>query len=223
MSNKIDIKEGILSKNAKIAEQLKALFKEKGVFVINIVSSPGSGKTSILEKILPVLKEKLNIFVIEGDLQTENDAQRIRKTGVPAHQITTNGACHLEAAWIEEVVNKLDLEKLDLLIIENVGNLVCPSSFYLGEDIKIVIVAATEGEDKPIKYPSMMRVSDVFVLNKIDLVPYLNFDVDRCINFAKGVNNNLIFFRTSCYTGEGLSELSDWILSKTIEKKGLNI
>lgn len=220
MSQKVDVKEGILSKNQKIADNLRRLFDEKKVFVINFVSSPGSGKTSILEKILPELKDKFNIFVIEGDLQTENDAERIRKTGVDAHQITTNGACHLEAAWVESVVSSHDLDKLDLLIIENVGNLVCPSSFDLGEDIKIVVVSTTEGEDKPAKYPSMMRVSNAFVLNKIDLVPYLNFDVEKCINYAKGVNSSLTFFKTSCYTGEGLRELADWITEKTLEKLG---
>lgn len=220
MSQKVDVKDGILSKNQKIADKLRTIFSEKKVFVVNFVSSPGSGKTSILEKILPRLKERFKIFVIEGDLQTENDAERIRKTGVDAHQITTNGACHLEAAWVEKVVSELDLDSLDLLIIENVGNLVCPSSFDLGEDIKVVVVSTTEGEDKPVKYPSMMRVSNAFVLNKIDLVPYLNFNVDRCIDYARGVNSNLTFFKTSCFTGEGLDEFSEWLAQKTLEKLG---
>jgi hydrogenase nickel incorporation protein HypB len=220
MSKKVEVKEGILSKNQQIADNLRSLFKDKNVFVINFVSSPGSGKTSILEKILPQLKEQFKIFVIEGDLQTENDAERIRKTGVDAYQITTNGACHLEAAWVEKVISDLNLDEIDIIIIENVGNLVCPSSFDLGEDLKLVVVSTTEGEDKPIKYPSMMRVSSAFVLNKIDLVPYLNFDVEKCINYARAVNNNLIFFKISCYSGEGLEDLKNWIAQKTYDKIG---
>jgi len=220
MTKKVDVKEGILAKNQMIADSLKLLFSEKKVFVINFVSSPGSGKTSLLEKVLPILKERFNIFVIEGDLQTENDAERIRKIGVDAHQITTNGACHLEAAWVEKVVSNLDLDKIDIIVIENVGNLVCPSSYDLGEDLKAVIVSTTEGEDKPIKYPTMMRVSSAFVLNKMDLVPYLNFNVDKCIDYARGVNGSLEFFKTSCFTGDGIREFADWIAKKAEEKIG---
>ncbi|MEF3255702.1 MAG: hydrogenase nickel incorporation protein HypB [Deferribacterales bacterium] len=216
---KVDVKEGILAKNQYYADQLRELFTKHSIFVANFVSSPGSGKTSLLEKILPILKDEYNILVIEGDLQTEHDAIRVRNTGVEAIQINTGGACHLEAKNILDLVQRYNLEKLDMIIIENVGNLVCPSSFDLGEDMKIVLISTTEGEDKPIKYPSMMRVSSAMVINKIDLLPYLNFNVDKCIDYAIGVNNKLEIFKLSCATGEGIEQFIVWLKNRIDAKK----
>ncbi|MBC7196084.1 MAG: hydrogenase nickel incorporation protein HypB [Deferribacterales bacterium] len=218
MSKKIEVEDKILSKNDKLANELRQLFLDKKVLVINFVSSPGSGKTSILENILPKLSKKYRLAVIEGDLETENDAERIRKAGIKAYQITTGGACHLEAFGIKNALPNFDLDNLDLLIIENVGNLVCPASFDLGEDFKIVVISTPEGDDKPAKYPSMIRASSAIIVNKIDLAEYMEFDVEKCINYAKQINPNLVEFRTSCKTKTGLDDLIAFIETKIEEK-----
>jgi len=219
MNKKIETEDKILSKNQQIADELRNMFNEKKILVVNFVSSPGSGKTSILEKILPFLRKKFNIAVIEGDLETENDAERIRKTGVVAYQITTHGACHLEAFSIKKALENFDIDNLDLIVIENVGNLVCPSSFDLGEDFKIVVISTPEGEDKPAKYPSMIHVSSVLIVNKIDLSEYLEFDIDKCVKYAKNINPDLKVFKTSCKTGEGIEEFVQFIEEKILEKR----
>jgi hydrogenase nickel incorporation protein HypB len=219
MNKKIETEDKILSKNQLIADELRNIFNEKKILVVNFVSSPGSGKTSLLEKMLPILKKKFNIAVIEGDLETENDADRIRKIGVLAYQITTHGACHLEAYSIKKTLENFDLDRLDLIVIENVGNLVCPSSYDLGEDFKIVVVSTPEGEDKPAKYPSMIHVSSVLVVNKIDLSEYLEFDADKCVKYAKNINPDLKIFKTSCKTGQGIEEFSKFIEEKILEKR----
>lgn len=219
--DKINIEEKILSKNIKKADTLRELFREKGIFVLNLVSSPGSGKTSMLESTLTSLKNEYNIGVIEGDLQTENDAERIRKTGINAVQINTGGACHLEAESIAKALENFDMDKLDFLVIENVGNLVCPSSFDLGEDCKVVVISTPEGDDKPAKYPSMIRVSSAMIINKIDLLDYLDFDIEKCIGYAKGINPYLNFFNVSCKTKEGVGKWADWLTEKITTKKGL--
>lgn len=219
MNKKIETEDKILSKNQQIADELRNIFNEKRILVVNFVSSPGSGKTSILEKSLPFLGKKFNIAVIEGDLETENDAERIRKTGVLAYQITTHGACHLEAFSIKKALENFDLDNLDLIVIENVGNLVCPSSFDLGEDFKIVVISTPEGEDKPAKYPSMIHVSSVLIVNKIDLSEYLEFDIDKCVKYAKNINPDLKVFKTSCKTGEGIEEFAQFIEEKILEKR----
>lgn len=219
MNKKIETEDKILSKNQQIADELRNIFNEKKILVINFVSSPGSGKTSILEKSLPFLGKKFNIAVIEGDLETENDAERIRKTGISAYQITTHGACHLEAFSIKKALENFDLDNLDLIVIENVGNLVCPSSFDLGEDFKIVVISTPEGEDKPAKYPSMIHVSSVLIVNKIDLSEYLEFDIDKCVKYAKNINPDLKVFKTSCKTGEGIEEFVKFIEEKILEKR----
>lgn len=219
MNKKIETEDKILSKNQLIADELRNIFNEKKILVVNFVSSPGSGKTSLLEKMLPILKKKFNIAVIEGDLETENDAERIRKIGVLAYQITTHGACHLEAYSIKKALENFDLDRLDLIVIENVGNLVCPSSYDLGEDFKIVVVSTPEGEDKPAKYPSMIHVSSVLVVNKIDLSEYLEFDADKCVKYAKNINPDLKIFKTSCKTGQGIEEFSKFIEEKILEKR----
>lgn len=219
MNKKIETEDKILSKNQQIADELRNIFNEKKILVINFVSSPGSGKTSILEKSLPFLGKKFNIAVIEGDIETENDAERIRKTGISAYQITTHGACHLEAFSIKKALENFDLDNLDLIVIENVGNLVCPSSFDLGEDFKIVVISTPEGEDKPAKYPSMIHVSSVLIVNKIDLSEYLEFDIDKCVKYAKNINPDLKVFKTSCKTGEGIEEFAQFIEEKILEKR----
>jgi len=218
MNKKIEVEDKILSKNDKLANELRKLFSDKKILVLNFVSSPGSGKTSILENILPKLSERYKLAVIEGDLETENDAQRIRKAGIKAHQITTGGACHLEAFGIKNSLSNFDLDNLDLLVIENVGNLVCPASFDLGEDFKIVVISTPEGDDKPAKYPSMIRAASAIIVNKIDLADYMEFDVDKCISYAKRINPNLAEFRTSCKTKAGLDDLITFIEKKIEEK-----
>jgi len=217
---KINIEEKVLSKNIKKADALRELFKEKEIFVLNLVSSPGSGKTSILEATLIGMKNEYNIGVIESDLQTENDTERIRKTGINAVQINTGGACHLEAEGIGKTLENFDLDRLDFLVIENVGNLVCPSSFDLGEDCKVVVVSTPEGDDKPVKYPSMIHVSSAMIVNKIDLLDYLDFDIEKCIAYARGINPDLDFFNVSCKTGEGIGTWTDWLTKQINEKKG---
>lgn len=189
----------------------RALFDRHGVLVINLMSSPGSGKTSLLEATIRALKGALRIAVIEGDLETENDADRIRALGVPAYQITTGTACHLDAHLVEHALAHLDLANLDILFIENVGNLVCPAAFDLGEAHKVAILSVTEGEDKPLKYPDMFAAADLMLLNKVDLLPYLAFDAGRAIDFALRVNPRLRVLRTSATTGEGLDEWIAWI------------
>ncbi len=214
----VDVKKKILAKNDEIAQELREFFNKNNVSVFNFVSSPGSGKTSVLEKILIKLKNKYNICVIEGDLQTDNDAKRIEAVGVKAIQINTGRACHLEATGIKKVVENLNIKELDMIIIENVGNLVCPSAYDLGEDYKIVVISTTEGDDKPSKYPTMIHVSSALIINKTDLLPYVNFDVDKCIENAKKIKPVIDCFKTSCVDETGLDEFSDWFIEKT-EKK----
>ncbi|MCD8491427.1 MAG: hydrogenase nickel incorporation protein HypB [Geovibrio sp.] len=215
---KLDVNKRILSKNEELAEALKEGFDRDRTLVLNFVSSPGSGKTTLLSKILVEIQREYSVGVIEGDLQTDFDAERIRAAGIPAVQVNTNGSCHLEALDIEKAM--VAFGKLDLLIIENVGNLVCPSSYELGEDAKVCMLSVTEGEDKPAKYPSMFHVSSAFIINKTDLLPYVDFDVQKCRDFALGVNPTLDIFETSCKTGHGLDEFIGWIKAKIRRKKG---
>ncbi|PLX67525.1 MAG: hydrogenase accessory protein HypB [Denitrovibrio sp.] len=212
----VDVKAKILEKNYSKAAVLRDKFKN--TCVLNFVSSPGSGKTSILEKVLVMFKDKYKLAVVEGDQQTTNDADRIEATGVTAYQVNTGRACHLEATDVEKAMAELGYD-LDLLIIENVGNLVCPSQFDLGEDAKVIVLSTTEGDDKPIKYPVMFRVGSSFIINKTDLLPYVEFDVDKCIGYAKGVNPELEVFQASCKTGEGLEEIAAYIEGMIAKKK----
>lgn len=211
---KIAIEEDILAKNNRLAQINRALFKEKGIFVLNLVSSPGSGKTTLLERTLSDLSSSLRCAVIEGDQQTDNDAQRIAATGVPAHQINTGAGCHLDAHQIMHGTEHFNLDVLDLLLIENVGNLVCPASFDLGENHKIVVLSTTEGEDKPIKYPQMFHNSTVMLLNKIDLLPYLDFDLEKCKEYARRVSPGIIIFEVSAKTGEGMDTWYNWLKNR---------
>lgn len=210
--HEILIEEKLFAKNDAIAKENRAYFKNRGIFVVNLVSSPGSGKTSLIEKTLEQTGNSFKVAVIEGDIQTDNDAQRIAKFDVPVKQITTGRACHLDAHLIQHTIDWLEtIDGIELLIIENVGNLVCPSDFDLGEDIMISILSTTEGEDKPLKYPFIFRKSEVLVINKTDLLPHISFDINQVKENALSVNPYLTFFELSCTTGEGMEEWIGWL------------
>ncbi len=215
---KISIETDILARNNRLAAGNRARFADSGVFVLNLVSSPGSGKTTLLEKTLRDMAGKACSAVIEGDQQTDNDAVRIAATGVPVKQINTGAACHLDAHMVGHAAEDFDLNALDILFIENVGNLVCPSSFDLGENHKVVVLSVTEGEDKPIKYPHMFHAADVMLLNKTDLLPHLDFDVAKCCEMARRVNPDIVIFEVSARTGAGMEEWYGW-LQRQVEVK----
>jgi len=200
----IDLEKEILHKNDLLAERNRGYFDAKNIFAINLVSSPGSGKTSLLERTIADLKNEISFNVIEGDQQTTNDADRIAALNVPVIQINTGKGCHLDSEMIAKAVKELSPKDGSLMMIENVGNLVCPSMFDLGENSRVVIISITEGEDKPIKYPDMFYGSQVCIINKIDLLPYLKFDIEKLKDYAKKVNPNLVFFEVSAYTGQGM-------------------
>lgn len=203
----IDVRERVMARNDELAGGVRRRLKEAGVTAFNLVSSPGSGKTLLLERTLAMLGEEIGMAVITGDVQTQNDADRLaRHTDRLVHAVVTGGACHLDARQIEAALEEIDLLKTDILFIENVGNLVCPASWDLGEAAKIVIFSTTEGEDKPLKYPKMFANATYAVLNKIDLLPYVPFDVDKAVACAMQVNPGLRFFFTSALTGEGMDE-----------------
>ena len=207
----VQIEEDILGKNNGYAAANRRRFSEHGILALNLVSSPGSGKTTLLTRTIDDLKADLKLSVIEGDQQTSNDADRIRATGIKALQINTGKGCHLDAHMIGHALETLQPEDSSVLFIENVGNLVCPAAFDLGEAHKVAILSVTEGEDKPIKYPDMFHVADLVLLNKIDLLPYLQFDVDRCIEFAHRVNPGIKVLQVSATSGEGMDTWYRWV------------
>ena len=207
----VTIERKVLEKNDELALQNRKVFQQAGAFVINIVSSPGSGKTSILERTLEHLKGRLRIAVIEGDVQTDFDAQRVAKFGVPVVQIVTNGGCHLDANLVQDALGNMDLKGIQLLVIENVGNLVCPANYDLGEHIKVVVASTTEGDDKPLKYPTMFRQASVLLVNKIDLLPYVNCNLAELKANALKINPTLKVFETSCTTNQGIAEWCRWL------------
>ncbi|EIJ69407.1 hydrogenase nickel incorporation protein HypB [Pasteurella bettyae] len=207
----LKIEQDVLGKNNQIADSNRNLFKYLNLTALNLVSSPGSGKTTLLTTTLNALKTAHRCYVIEGDQQTENDADRIRETGVPAIQVNTGKGCHLDAQMIADAMMKLRPQENSFLFIENVGNLVCPSEFDLGEKAKVVILSVTEGEDKPLKYPHMFAASKLMILNKVDLLPYLKFDVEKCIENAKRVNPEIEVIKLSATTGEGLQDWLAWL------------
>lgn len=215
----IKIERKILEKNDEIAERNREIFKKYNLLVINMVSSPGAGKTSILENTIKTLKPKYNISVIEGDVQTDLDAVRVAKYEVPVVQIVTNGACHLEAKLVNDAIANLNFDNTDLLFIENVGNLVCPAGYDLGEDLKAVVVSTTEGDDKPLKYPRMFLNSKILIINKIDLLPYINCDIDLLKKNALQINPQLEIFETSCTTGEGIDKWCERLTTLLNNKK----
>ena len=208
---KVSVVKNILEANERIARENRALFDENNLTVFNLMSSPGAGKTSLLEKTIDVLKNDLRIGVIEGDIQSSHDADRIAEKGIPVVQINTGGACHLDGNMIRETFAEFDFSELDLLVVENVGNLVCPAEFQVGEDFKAMILSVTEGEDKPSKYPLMFRESKVLLINKIDLIPYLDCSLESFKKEALKVNPDLTVFEISCKTGEGLEAWCNWL------------
>ena len=210
-SRRIRLEQDLLGKNNRLAEANRRYFRERGAFAINLVSGPGSGKTTLLARTATDLKSRMPVAVIEGDQQTSLDAQRIREAGVPAVQINTGKVCHLDAHMIGHAVERLDLHRGGVLFIENVGNLVCPAEFDLGEDHKVVVASVTEGEDKPLKYPHMFAAASLMLLNKIDLLPHLRFDVDRCAEYARRVNPEIEMLAISATTGEGMQGWYDWL------------
>jgi hydrogenase nickel incorporation protein HypB len=214
-ARKIAVETDILSKNNRLARENRNLFFRKGVFVLNLVSSPGSGKTTILERTLHDLRQKFRFAVIEGDQQTDNDAVRIAATGVPVRQVNTGAGCHLDAHMVSHAFEDFNLDDLDVLLIENVGNLVCPASFDLGENHKVVVLSVTEGEDKPLKYPAMFHNADVMLLNKVDLLPHVDFDAEKCKEMARKVNPDILIFDVSSKTGEGMDAWYQWLAAGT--------
>ena len=210
----IAVEQDILAKNQQLAERNRGWFVGRGIVALNLVSSPGSGKTSLLERTLRDLNNVFSMYVVEGDQATINDAERIRATGCPTIQINTGTGCHLDAEMLAQGLQKLNPPPGSVVMIENVGNLVCPALFDLGEEAKVVVLSVTEGEDKPIKYPHMFRASQVMLLNKVDLLPHLRFDVGRCIAYARQVNPAIRIFELSAETGEGMAAWYDWLRSR---------
>ena len=215
----IEIEKNILSKNDGYAESNRHWLNQHGMAALNLVSSPGAGKTTLLVETLLRIKNDFSVGVIEGDQETANDADRIKETGVAAIQINTGKGCHLDAHMVGHAIQALPLNRDGVVFIENVGNLVCPASFDLGEDAKVVILSTTEGEDKPIKYPDMFSVSDLMLISKTDLLPYLDFNVDQAIDYAKRVNPNLEIILLSAKSGEGMEAWINWISSKRSYKQ----
>jgi hydrogenase nickel incorporation protein HypB len=208
---KVKVVTRILEANDRIAEENRKTFKDAGVYVVNLMGAPGAGKTTLLERTIRELKPHLKIGVIEGDIVGSDDAERISALDVPVVQINTGGACHLDANMINEVLSELPLKDLDLVIIENVGNLVCPAEFRVGEDIKMMVLSIAEGHDKPLKYPLMFRESSALVLNKMDLLPYMNTDMNKVRNDSLALNPSLKIFEVSCTTGAGIDKWAQWL------------
>ena len=207
----VRIEQDILAKNQRHADTNRRYLAERGVFALNLVSSPGLGKTTLLVRTAEALQHRLPVAVIEGDQQTDRDAERIRATGVAALQINTGKGCHLDAHMVGHALERLQPAAGGVLFIENVGNLVCPAAFDLGEAHKVVVLSVTEGEDKPLKYPDMFHAADLMLLNKIDLLPYLAFDVDVCIGYARRINPRLVVLQVSATCGDGMAAWLEWI------------
>ena len=212
--SQIAVEKKVLTENQIVAQQLRERFREHGVFCFNIISSPGSGKTSLLERTLERLPKGSRVAVLTGDLQTENDAQRLARFGFPVRQIITGGTCHLDARMVDKHLAEWNLAELDTLIIENVGNLVCPTSYDLGEAFKVVMLSVTEGEDKPLKYPSIFFKSELMILNKIDLLPYVPFDAEKAKENARKVHPGIEIVEVSCTTGQGVDRWMTWMEEK---------
>lgn len=216
----VRVEEYLLAKNDRLAARNREHFSRHRLFVLNLVSSPGSGKTTLLERTLRDLSETVSFAVLEGDQQTANDAMRIAATGAPVKQINTGAGCHLDAHMVGHGVEVFDLAATDVLMIENVGNLVCPASFDLGEDHKVVVLSVTEGEDKPLKYPQMFRAADLLLINKVDLLPYLRFDLEKCKGFVRQVHPEVKILEVSALTGEGMAEWYGWLKDGVVRKRG---
>jgi hydrogenase nickel incorporation protein HypB len=217
---KINVVKNILDANNRIAQENRNLFDEKNIYAINLMSSPGAGKTTLVEETIKALKDKFRIAVIEGDIQDTCDADRIAKLDIPVAQINTGGACHIDGNMIRETFPGFNLDEIDFIINENVGNLVCPAEFSIGENIKVMILSTPEGADKPLKYPLMFKKSTALIINKTDLLPYVDFDMEKAIKDAKSLNPELNIFEVSCKTGEGLDKWFSWLTLKIENFKG---
>ena len=215
----VQIGRHILEANERLAAKNREVFKKSGVFVINLMSSPGAGKTSLLERTIEALKDKIRIGVIEGDIQSARDAERVAQKGVQAVQINTDGGCHLDGDMVGQAAQAFDLESLDLLVVENVGNLVCPAEFDVGENVKVMILSTTEGDDKPMKYPLIFQLSQVLLINKIDLLPYIDCSVEKIRSEARQLNSDQTVFEVSCRSGQGLEDWYQWLETKVKEHK----
>jgi hydrogenase nickel incorporation protein HypB len=212
---KVPVVRNVLEANEQLARENQVRFREKGLLVLNLMSSPGAGKTTLLERTVDALKDRIRIGVIEGDIQSTYDAEKIAQHGVPAVQINTDGGCHLDSRMIQAALPEFDLNNLDLLVVENVGNLVCPAEFDVGEDYKVMILSVTEGDDKPLKYPLMFSKSSVLLINKVDLLPYINTSVEKIRQVALEINPHLEIFEVSCQNQTGLEPWFEWILRRT--------
>ena len=215
---RVAVVKNILDANSRIARENRKLFDDHNLTVINLMSSPGAGKTTLLEQMGRHFAGQMKIGVIEGDIQTTLDAERVAAAGLQAVQIETDGACHLDANMIQNALENLDLATLDLLIVENVGNLVCPAEFNVGENLKVMMLSVTEGDDKPYKYPLMFRESQVLLISKVDLLPHLRCDIEKIKEAARSINPDLIIFEISAYTGQGLDDWHNWIREQTTIK-----
>jgi hydrogenase nickel incorporation protein HypB len=213
------VERNVLEANARVAGENRALFEKNGVLVINLMSSPGAGKTTLLEHTVDHLKNKIGIGVIEGDVQSTRDAERIARHGIRAVQINTAGGCHLDALMVREALDPFSLVELDLLVVENVGNLVCPAEFDVGEHLKVMILSTTEGDDKPMKYPFMFQSASVLLINKIDLLPYIDCDMDKIKTEARQLNPDQTIFEVSCRTGRGLDDWFAWLENQVALRK----
>ena len=219
MTLKIPVVRDILAANERLAEDNRRIFRQAGLFVINLMSGPGAGKTSLLERTIDALGQEIRMGVIEGDIQSSHDAERIGQKGIQVVQLNTGGSCHLDGNMIQSSLAALDLGRLDLLMVENVGNLVCPAEFNLGEDIKAMILSVAEGDDKPLKYPIMFQESRVLLINKIDLLPYVECDVGKMRERALQLNADVEIFEVSCSTGDGLDSWADWLRQRESDRK----
>ena len=217
----VDVRRAVLSENDRLAERNRGFFAARGMLVVNVVSSPGSGKTALLERTLADLKAHAPVAVIVGDLATDNDAQRLRRSGAPAVQITTGTACHLDAHMVQHALEELGPAPVEILFIENVGNLVCPASFDLGEDLRVVVTSVTEGEDKPLKYPVIFQKADVVLVSKIDLAAAVDFQRDAALASIREAAPGAAVFEVSSRTGAGLQAWYDWLLHERAHKRGL--
>ena len=214
---KINVIKNVLDANNRIAAENREIFNTKKIYVINLMSSPGAGKTTLVERTIELLKGAVRIAVIEGDIQDTCDAERVAAHGVPAVQINTGGSCHIDGNMVREAMNSLDLDAIDFLIVENVGNLVCPAEFSVGENIKVMLLSTPEGADKPSKYPLMFHESSALVINKTDLLPYVDFDVAKATRVSRSINPGLAIFEVSCKTGTGLDRWTGWISERIQE------
>lgn len=219
---KVPVIRNILEVNERLARENRKLFDEKKILVLNLMSSPGAGKTSVLERTAEALQGRYTMAVIEGDIQSSYDAERLQRKGVQAVQINTDGACHLDGNMIRTALENLDLDPVDVLVIENVGNLVCPAEFNLGEHEKVMILSVAEGDDKPLKYPLMFQISSVLLVNKVDLLPYVDCDINAIHERARHLNTTQKIFNISCRTGEGLEAWTAWLEARIREHKGLS-